>query len=335
MTETIEKRAHFDVIDGWRGISILLVLAAHFLPLGPKAWRANDAAGVLGMALFFTLSGFLITGFLLRHSSVLDFLMRRIFRIVPLAWLCLTIALAYIGADGSVYPAHYLFYGNLPPFWLTGITAHFWSLCVEMQFYAFVALLFGAFGARGLRLLLPICIAVTGYRFANGATVSIVTWLRIDEILVGCILALALFGQLGPRPVAALRRLNPYFILAMLLVASHPGGSFMNYLRPYLAATLVGVTLVNGDRLMGHFLLLKPLKYIAEISYALYVIHPLVGATWLGTGMGWEKYAKRPLLFAAVLCLAHVSTFKFERPCIEFGKRLSAKLRSAKRELQQ
>jgi peptidoglycan/LPS O-acetylase OafA/YrhL len=72
-------------LDGWRGISILCVLAAHLLPLGPKAWQLNATAGPMGMALFFTLSGFLITHFLLNHAGVLDFLIRRFFRIVPLA----------------------------------------------------------------------------------------------------------------------------------------------------------------------------------------------------------------------------------------------------------
>ena len=74
------------MLDGWRGISILLVLLAHLMPLGPKAWRLNETAGPLGMALFFTLSGFLITRFLLRNDSIAEFLIHRFFRIVPLAW---------------------------------------------------------------------------------------------------------------------------------------------------------------------------------------------------------------------------------------------------------
>ena len=45
-----EEKAHLGVLDGWRGISILLVLAAHLLPLGPKAWRLNETAGPMGMA---------------------------------------------------------------------------------------------------------------------------------------------------------------------------------------------------------------------------------------------------------------------------------------------
>src|SRR6185436_21055347 len=83
---------HLAVLDGWRGISILLVLACHLLPLGPKPLQLNAMAGPMGMALFFTLSGFLITRFLLTHSSISDFLLRRFFRIIPLAWLAMVLA---------------------------------------------------------------------------------------------------------------------------------------------------------------------------------------------------------------------------------------------------
>jgi len=77
----------YPALDGWRGISILCVLAAHILPIGPKFMQLNSTFGPLGMALFFTLSGFLITNLLLRNPSVIDFLIRRFFRIIPLAWL--------------------------------------------------------------------------------------------------------------------------------------------------------------------------------------------------------------------------------------------------------
>lgn len=69
-----EKR--FRALDGWRGISILLILAAHLLPLVPKRLHLNHTAAAMGMALF-----------------------------------------------------------------LTDVTAHLWSLCVEMQFYIGIALL--------------------------------------------------------------------------------------------------------------------------------------------------------------------------------------------------
>jgi peptidoglycan/LPS O-acetylase OafA/YrhL len=90
LQKSINVTVRLKALDGWRGISILCVLAAHLLPLGPKSWQLNSAIGPLGMALFFTLSGFLITRFLLMHDNVLDFLTRRFFRIVPLAWLSMT-----------------------------------------------------------------------------------------------------------------------------------------------------------------------------------------------------------------------------------------------------
>ena len=80
-----------EVLDGWRGISILCVLAAHLLPMGPKVLQMNAMFGLLGMSLFFTLSGFLITSFLLKDPPVSDFLVRRFFRILPVSYTHLTL----------------------------------------------------------------------------------------------------------------------------------------------------------------------------------------------------------------------------------------------------
>jgi len=40
------------ILDGWRAASILLVLGAHLLPIGPKVLGLNETAGAMGMALF-------------------------------------------------------------------------------------------------------------------------------------------------------------------------------------------------------------------------------------------------------------------------------------------
>ena len=65
-------------LDGLRATSILLVLACHMLPLGPKVLQLNGAAGAMGMSLFFALSGFLIISVLKNNADVPEFLIRRL-----------------------------------------------------------------------------------------------------------------------------------------------------------------------------------------------------------------------------------------------------------------
>jgi peptidoglycan/LPS O-acetylase OafA/YrhL len=70
-------------------------------------------------------------------------------------------------------------------------------------------------------------------------------------------------------------------------------------------------------------LCIRPFRYVAEISYALYVIHPLTMYGWMGTGDFVVRYAKRAVSIALSVLLAHVSTFTFERRFTDWGRRLS------------
>lgn len=314
--------ARLPMLDGWRGISILVVLAAHMLPLGPKRFGLNEAAGVFGMSLFFSLSGFLITSTLIHNPSVGNFFIRRLCRIVPLAWLYSLIVLPLEGASMGYYFATLLFYANVPPYWLLGLTGHLWSVCVEMQFYLFIAMLFALIGRKGLVLLAPLCVAITMGRIAHHTLVDVFTLFRVDEILAGACLALAYAGMLGKLGRDMLHRVNPWLVGGLLLVACHPLGGPLNYLRPYLAATLVGATIVQSERRLTRWLQTAWLAYVAEISYALYVIHPLTCAGWLGSGGKIAKYAKRPISFALTFGLAHLSTRYYESRWIAWGKRM-------------
>jgi peptidoglycan/LPS O-acetylase OafA/YrhL len=318
-----------DALDGWRALSILLVLACHLLPLGPKALQLNDTAASMGMALFFTLSGFLITRFLLSEPHIGDFLVRRLFRIVPLAWLGLVVALGFWGATSEQWWRNFTFTANWPPIELTQVASHYWSLCVEVQFYLAVAMIFAVAGRRGLYLLPVLAIAVTAHRILAGTPVDIVTWRRVDEILAGATLALLLNARaLDVGPLGWLKaQWAPWALLAALVASSHPALEAANYARPYVAALLVGSTIVQVSFPGRRQLVSAPMVYIATVSYALYVIHQILQYSWLGQGDDrLEVYAKRIPLFLALFALAHISTFYFEKPCIEAGKRVSKKL---------
>lgn len=320
------------MLDGWRALSILAVMAGHWLPLGPKAWMLNAATAASGMALFFILSGFLITQLLLRDGRVVPFLIRRLFRILPLVWFAMLVLALVLPANRELLVANLAFYANLPPSQLMEGGNHLWSLCVEVQFYLAVALIVGVAGRRALYILPLLALGVTALRIYSGEPISIVTWHRIDEILAGCSLALFVH-HVGPE--IATRRLPRWLPLVLgvaLLAASHPSLPEWNYVRPYLAAATIGSSLYSCPDWMRRIWTGAGARYIAEISYALYVVHGMLTATWLGgiEASTFERYIRRPLLIAATFALAHVSTFYYEQRFTALGKRIARNVANGK-----
>lgn len=314
----------YPALDGWRGLSILLVLAAHLLPLGPKSFRLNEASGILGMSIFFCLSGFLIANFFVHSDDVKDFFLKRFARILPLAWLGLLLAFVFYGLTIDQFLWSLFFVANWPPMYLIDVTGHYWSLCVEMQYYVFVGLAFYIFGRNYAFVILLACLLVTLYRVVNGVEVAINTYYRVDEILAGSLLLFSVTGKHAFQAKRFLAWLNPMVPLVLLVLASHHAGEWLHYLRPYFAALLVGSTLYAERGFWPKFLNLRILSYLAVTSYALYVIHPFLGHTWLGEGEGVEKYLKRPLLFAVLFVLAHLSTTYYERIFINWSRKRKA-----------
>lgn len=314
------------VLDGWRAISILLVLATHLLPVGPKAWQLNLATGAMGMSLFFTLSGFLITQQLHLRRNIPGFFVRRLFRIVPLAWAYTVVVVLLLRKDLHTLVSHFLFVINYDQNAITDVTTHFWSLCVEVHFYCAIGLLMWITRFRGFVALPVLWLILFLVRTIWAPTGTIETHFRVDEIFSGACLALVYLGYLGPRVQLVVARLPLPLLLIALAIACHPNTGTVNGFRGLLASLVVGHTLfatgANRYRLLGH----RVLRYIAEISYALYVIHPLTRYGWLGSGPTMVKYAKRLITFTLTFGLAHLSTFKFEKPCTTFGKRLAARL---------
>jgi len=302
------------VLDGWRACSILLVLGAHLVPLGPHWMALNDTAGAMGMALFFTLSGHLITSFLAGGMAVGDFLARRLARIVPLCWGALVFLVLWHSYDFTTILRNFLFVANIPPVSLLEGGEHLWSLGVEMQFYVSIALICLIFGRRGLYLVPVLAIGVTTARIIAGERISIITWHRIDEILAGGIIALIYAGWFGQKAFEGMKKLPVWPFVILLVLCSHPGLGPMMYLRPYAAALMVGASLGNCPAILQRALVSRPMAYVAEVSYALYVIHGVLSDTWLGTGGKAIKYLKRPLLFGATFLLAHISTRYYEQP---------------------
>lgn len=321
--EHASSPSRLTILDGWRATSILLVLAGHLLPLGPKVLQLNATVAPMGMSLFFTLSGFLIVRFLSRDTNVKSFIIRRLARIVPLSWAAMLAILLLYAPPADLWAPNFLFYANLPPIRLMEGGGHLWSLCLEMQFYMTVSLLCLLFGRRGLMVLPLLCAAITARRIAVGAEIDIVTWLRADEILAGSTLALIYDGRMGERARDLLARVPVWPMLILLFLASHPALGPVQYVRPYAGALLVGASLFSAPRSLALVLESRPMRYIAEVSYALYIVHGVLMDSWLGAGETVEKYLKRPVLIGATFLLAHLSTFYFEKPITNLARRIS------------
>ena len=125
-------------LDGLRAFAILPVLYTHF-------WNDDNWLGSAGVFLFFVLSGYLITGILLRSrtkpSALQNFYIRRFLRIAPIYYVTLGLAcLIHLPGIRQTFLWHFFYLSNvlftLKNSWTSPwYTAHLWTLSVEEQFY--------------------------------------------------------------------------------------------------------------------------------------------------------------------------------------------------------
>jgi peptidoglycan/LPS O-acetylase OafA/YrhL len=167
MAVTAAQSQKLDYIEGLRGLSILLVVAAH---VGSQLW----AGGYIGVDVFFVISGFLITRIIVGELSdsgrfrYARFYLRRIKRLVPALFLMtvITCAAAFVmlapmeqpgqaGAAGaaSLWVSNFFFLlrdtDYFSPAATSNLFLHTWSLGVEEQFYLVWPLLLSIFFVVG------------------------------------------------------------------------------------------------------------------------------------------------------------------------------------------
>jgi peptidoglycan/LPS O-acetylase OafA/YrhL len=294
-------------------------MAGHLLPLGPKALMLNVAACGMGMALFFILSGFLITRFLDQNADLVAFLVKRTARIIPLAYLYFLILFLFFNHGLGAFLSELSFTLNYRDADIGLGNGHIWSLCVEMQFYLVMGLLYRLAPKPAPLVLLGLCLAVTAMKIAAAAPYSMMTHLRGDEILAGSLLYSSFNGRFGDgrfgdhaKAWRWMDRLAPLTLILFLLSCDPRTGPFQ-YLRAYLAAALVGGVLATTRPRVTAVLTSRPAAYVASISYALYIIH---GGLMSGVFSGGPKLilygVKRPFTIVASFALAHVSSTWYE-----------------------
>ncbi|MEP6669623.1 MAG: acyltransferase [Chthoniobacter sp.] len=151
---------HFDVLDGLRGVAILIVVAFHTLYTNPEHVGLSRAAGYviaagwMGVPIFFVLSGFLISYpfFRGRNSDSRfwyppGYARRRIGKIIPPFYLSILLFIGFywcVSWDPACLTAAWKWATGLANFvpMPIGFNLSYWSLIVEAHFYVLLPVLF-------------------------------------------------------------------------------------------------------------------------------------------------------------------------------------------------
>ncbi|NYJ32581.1 acyltransferase family protein [Nocardiopsis aegyptia] len=174
---------HLSALDGLRGLAIIGVLLFH---------TGHLDGGFLGVDLFFVLSGFLITGLLIREIettgrvSLIAFWGRRLRRLLPalaLMLVAVTLLVRATGpaalvrstlADGPWVQANLVNWhllaqsaGYWDRFGGDRVFGHLWSIAVEEQFYLLWPLLLALAALRGTRTGTPVTVLATALAAAS------------------------------------------------------------------------------------------------------------------------------------------------------------------------
>ena len=383
-----ENKRFYPALNGLRAVAILLVFFEHYV----NHDNAHPALewGWVGVDVFFVLSGFLITGILYDTRDTANrfrnFYARRALRIFPLYYAVILFAvLTYPLAHWVLHPgwillpfylhnfARYIWmsdyyrspvimdhlFGTTPVYArYTLLMGHFWSLCVEEQFYLvwpFVVL----FVKDRVRLrniccagiLLVLAARIAGLflippAYLQTAIYYRATPFRVDALLIGGLLALM---QRGPEFRWLQRILEPCFytclaggVLLMAAYVLHTGHFYHPTITARLLST-VGFTLVDtfcGFTIlmalkprgwMFRLLTLAPLMALGEISYGFYVFHDLFRLDIMellrSYGHVTEAYiyaATSVTGFLLTLLLAFLSFRFFEAPILRFKTRFAS-----------
>jgi peptidoglycan/LPS O-acetylase OafA/YrhL len=328
----INYMMRFPALDGIRALAVVMVFAFHYGggTHGGSVLRLVNSIrlrGWMGVDMFFVLSGFLITGILYDTRSdrhyFKRFFARRSIRIFPIFYLVfcvlllLTPLLQYQWRLGHLWYLVYL--GNVALGFdpsLREIASsnhplaaahleHFWTLCVEEQFYLLwplviwkvrdrrrliwiaVGLILTALALRTTVVLhLPLSLHLP-WRFDESVMMHMLPY-RMDSLLMGALLALVLRGEAAQRWQRACTWVFPMgaaVVIGICTLSPDPDSPWLLTIGvsaiAMSAAGLIGAT-VRMDSFAFSVFNLHPLRVLGRVSYGFYVYHVLWPGTWAG-----------------------------------------------------
>lgn len=295
-------------IQGLRAVAVVLVILVH-------ASVPGFEGGYIGVDVFFVISGFVITGLLMRQPSqgvgrnLGHFYVRRIRRIVPAATLTLVVTLvaAYLllGANfdpqllgdvrwAAFFGANFRLIATGSNYFVPGIApslvTHFWSLAVEEQFYLLYPLIvftLARFTPRrhrslSLAIFLMVAIAASGWWSFHLTPINSVAayyspFTRFWELALGGLIAVApaAWARKTPRvnSVVAVLALGALGAAVWRLNANSVFPGVLAWWPCAAAAVLLWTGQASLRGAPASWLSWRPLRYVGDISYSLYLWH--------------------------------------------------------------
>jgi peptidoglycan/LPS O-acetylase OafA/YrhL len=317
-----QGRAYFPSLDGLRAVSFFGVFLWHYMGV-PYGWAGVD--------VFFVLSGFLITGILYDARDdthrVRNFYIRRTLRIFPLYYgvllaIFLTTPLlrwawTWQWIAWPLYLGNFLrfLYPHLNNNFVSAFAdahlvsraypgldlrlGHFWTLCVEEQFYLLWPWI--VFSVRDRRKLMAICVACIVLvpftrilavdhmpeALVSGEVALHSTPFRFDTLLVGALIALLNRGTHRELMQRAAKAIMAVATVCALLVCGYwfrfhnskmndavLGHTWLLTVIALFSGALMLRTLIPGT-IPYRIFNLRWLRLIGTVSYGAYVFHDI------------------------------------------------------------
>ena len=302
--------------------------------------------GFIGVDVFYVISGFLITGLLLKElekTSSLDFkafYLRRIKRLLPtsffvliitalISWFVMPVTMRHeLGKHiiaAAVYLSNFLFaiwgndYQNLnatPP-----VVVHYWSLAVEEQFYLFwPVIIYLAYKKGGRRAVLftVSTLSLLSFGFSLYLTQASPVWAfyilptRAWELGVGALL-LFIPSRLFASKILTTAALGLLLVSNLIFNENTPFPGTAALVPVLTTAVLIG-GISHWPKLVTNLGNWRVSQWLGEISYPLYLWHwpvLVLPAIYLGRPLRWWE---RLLCIAITVAAAHLTHIFIEEP---------------------
>jgi len=334
--------AHIKQLDSLRAFAVGSVMLGHYFP----GLHSYGEWGSIGVNLFFVISGFLITGILLKCRKQIEngqsviltlrqFYVRRFLRIFPLYYMVIFLAAIVNFSDVR---RNFLWYVTYTVNYYGLITnkgiglPHFWTLALEEQFYLMWPILILLVPRRGL-VLVPLAAILIAVITRTIIVVFHLNWMSLmltpvslDTLGFGALLAVC--SDLPFNRVTSLLEKAGIWVGLPLLIALKITGNFgvLRGLGIIIFNTAIGLfsvwmiirTVKRVKGIMGWILERRSLRYLGTVSYGEYVYHLpvllVVFSRRLGGIMPHSPLLKVIVCGSLTVVIASLSWFLFERP---------------------